>query len=119
MKESVKNTEVLVTQSCPTLCDPGGCSRQAPLSVGFSRQEYWSRLPFPPPGDSSRPGDQSHVSYIYLHRQAGSFTTSTTWEAPTGVGSHSLPQRTLPTHGLNPGLPHCRQILYQPPGNTE
>ena len=29
---------------------------QAPLSMGFSRQEYWSVLPFPPPGDISDPG---------------------------------------------------------------
>ena len=39
-------------QSCPTLCDPMDCiALQAPLSMGFSRQEYWSRLPCPPPGD--------------------------------------------------------------------
>ena len=31
-------------------------AHQAPLSMGFSRQEYWSRLPFPPPGDLSDPG---------------------------------------------------------------
>ena len=36
-------------QSCPTLCDPMDCSPQAPLSMGFSRQEYWSGLPFPSP----------------------------------------------------------------------
>ena len=29
---------------------------QGPLSMGFSRQEYWSGLPFPPPGDLSDPG---------------------------------------------------------------
>ena len=39
-----------VTQSCPALCNPMDCSPQAPLSMGFSRQEYWSRLSFPPPG---------------------------------------------------------------------
>ena len=38
------------TQSCPALCDHVDCSRQAPLSMGFSRQEYWSWLPFPTPG---------------------------------------------------------------------
>ena len=37
----------LVTKSCPTLCNP----HQAPLSMGFFRQEYWSGLPFPSPGD--------------------------------------------------------------------
>ena len=34
-------------QSCLTLCDPIDGSHQAPLSLGFSRQEHWSGLPFP------------------------------------------------------------------------
>ena len=34
-------------QSCPTLCDPIEAAHQVPLSLGFSRQEHWSRLPFP------------------------------------------------------------------------
>ena len=33
--------KVFVAQSCLALCDPMGCTRQAPLSMGFSRQEYW------------------------------------------------------------------------------
>ena len=41
--------KVLVTQLCPALCDP--TAHQAPLSMGFSRQEYWSGLPCPPPGN--------------------------------------------------------------------
>ena len=36
-------------QSCPTLCDPQMAAHQAPLSLGFSRQEHWSGLPFPSP----------------------------------------------------------------------
>ena len=44
-------------QLCPTLCDPAWTvAHQAPLSMGFSRQEYWSRLPFPSPGDLPAPG---------------------------------------------------------------
>ena len=43
-------TESEVAQSCPTLCD------QVPPSMGFSRQEYWSGLPFPSPGDLPDPG---------------------------------------------------------------
>ena len=35
---------------------------QAPLSMGFSRQEYWSGLPFPSPGQSSQLRDRTHVS---------------------------------------------------------
>ena len=39
------------------LCDPMDyIAHQAPLSVEFSRQEYWSGLPFPPPGDLPNPG---------------------------------------------------------------
>ena len=48
---------------------PWTAARHAPLCMGFSRQQYWSGVPFPPPGD-------------------------------------------LPTQGSDPGLPHCRQILY-------
>ena len=40
-----------VAKSCPTLCDAMDCSPPEALSVGFSRQEYWSGLPFPSPGD--------------------------------------------------------------------
>ena len=46
--KSLSHVQLFVT---PWTVDP-----QAPLSVGFSRQEYWSRLPFPPPGDLSNPG---------------------------------------------------------------
>ena len=35
---------------------PWTVAHQAPLSMGFPRQEYWSRLPFPPPGDLPDPG---------------------------------------------------------------
>ena len=45
-----------VAQSCPTLCDPWTVAHQAPPSMGFSRQEYWSGLPFPSPGDLPHPG---------------------------------------------------------------
>ena len=37
-------------QQSPTLCDSMHCSWQAPLSMGFFRQEYWGGLPCPPPG---------------------------------------------------------------------
>ena len=43
--------KVLVTQLCLTLCDPMTVALQAPVSVGFSRQEYCNGLPFPSPGD--------------------------------------------------------------------
>ena len=45
----------LVTKSCPTLVTSWTVVCQAPLSMGFSRQEYWSGLPFPAPGDLPNP----------------------------------------------------------------
>ena len=40
----------LVAKSCLTLVTPWTIAHQVPLSMGFSRQEYWSGLPFPSPG---------------------------------------------------------------------
>ena len=50
------NVKVLVAQSSHTLCDSMDCSPQAPLSMEFSRQEYWNGLPFPFPEDLPNPG---------------------------------------------------------------
>ena len=50
------SVSVLVAQSCPTLCDPMEVALQVPLSMEFSRQEYWRVLPFPPPGDLPKTG---------------------------------------------------------------
>ena len=45
-----------VTKSCLTLCDPMYLAHQVPLSMGFSRQETWSGLPFPTPEKLPHPG---------------------------------------------------------------
>ena len=45
-----------VAQSARLFATPWTAAYQAPLSMGFSRQEYWSGLPFPPPGDLPDPG---------------------------------------------------------------
>ena len=55
-------------------------AHQAPLSTGFSRQEYWSGLPFPSPGDLPDPGIEP-TSFMPLTLAGGFFTTSTTWKA--------------------------------------
>ena len=55
-------------------------AHQAPQSMGFSRQESWSGLTCPSPGDLSNPGIES-VSLKSLALAGGFFTTSTTWEA--------------------------------------
>ena len=66
----------LVAKSCPTLATPWTVACQAPLSTGFSRQAYWSGLPFPSPGDLPDPGIEpgspalqadSSLTYVILH----------------------------------------------------
>ena len=54
---------------------------QAPLSMGFSRQEFWSGLPCPPLGNLPAPGIKS-MSLKSFALAGGFFTTSTTWETP-------------------------------------
>ena len=55
-KKFSEQSESEVTKSCPTLCDPWTVAHQAPPSMGFSRQEHWSGLPFPSLGDLPNPG---------------------------------------------------------------
>ena len=71
-----------VTQSCPTLCTPWTVARQVPLSMGFSRQGYWSRLPFPSPGDLPNPGIEPESPAL-----AGGFFIT---EPPEGSCTSSL-----------------------------
>ena len=57
---------------------------QSPLSMGFSRQEYWRGLPCPSPGDLSDPGIEP-MSLTSPALVDGFFTTSTTWETPPSL----------------------------------
>ena len=61
----------LVVQLCPTLVTPQTVTFQAPVSMGFSRQAYWSGLPFPFPGDLPDPGIEPRSSAL----QAASLLT--------------------------------------------
>ena len=77
---------------------------------GFSRQEYWSGLPCPPPADVPNPGIQPRSPVLQVD--------SVLSEPPAkpmniGVGSLSLLQGIFLAQELNCGLLHCRQILYQ------
>ena len=54
--------------------------RQTPLTMGFSRQEYWNGLPCAPPGDLPDPGIET-ASLTPPALAGGFFTTSATWEA--------------------------------------
>ena len=131
---------------------PWTVAQQAPLSMGFSKQQDRSGLPFPSPGDLPDPGIEPRsptlqtdalLSKPYLiistelkekHTlQSLSEVTQSCptpcrphglqptrllcpWNFPgksTGVGCHFLLQGIFPTQGSNPGLPHCRQMLYR------
>ena len=72
--------EVSIVQSCPALPTLWTVAHQAPLSVEFSRQEYRSRLPFPPPGHLPDPGIKP-ASLTSPALTDSFFTTSTNWEA--------------------------------------
>ena len=63
-------------QSCPTLRGPWTVARQASLAAEFSRQEYWSGLPFPPLGDL--PTQESNPPLTSLALAGGFFTTTAT-----------------------------------------
>ena len=82
----------LVTKSCPTLATPWTVVRQAALSMGFSRQEYWSGLPFPSPGDLPNPGIEPRS----LALQADSLLTEL-WEKSI----YSIKNNCIIRHYLN------------------
>ena len=54
----------LVTQSCPTLCDPIDCDLSAPLSMGILQQENWSEVAISFPRGTSQPRDGTQVFHI-------------------------------------------------------
>ena len=68
-------------QLCLTICNPWTVACQASLCMGFSRQEYWSGLPFPPPGDLPHPGTES--TYPVASALLGGFFTTEPWGKPT------------------------------------
>ena len=53
---------------------------QVPLPMGFSRQQYWSGLPFPPPEDFSDPETELSFLICLLHWQIGFLIASATWD---------------------------------------
>ena len=85
-----------------------GC--QASLSMGFSRQEYWSGMPCPSPGDLPNPGIKPRSPTL----QVDSLPPEPQGKPKhTGIGSLSLLQGNFPSQESNWRLLHCRQILYQ------
>ena len=114
--------------SCVRLfATPRTAAYQAPPSMGFSRQEYWSGLPFPCPGDLPHPGIEPRSPTlqedVLTSEPKVSSTLATPWtvarQAPltigfsrnTGVSCHFLLQGIFPIQESNSGLLHGRQIL--------
>ena len=89
---------------------PWTMTLQAPLCMGFSRQEYWSGLPCPPLGHLPNPGVKPGSPTL----QADSLPSEPPGKSKnTGVGSLSLLQGIFPTQELNRGLLNCREILFE------
>ena len=98
---------------------PWTVARQCPLSMGFSRQEYWSGLPCPPPGDLPNLGIEP-TSLSLLHWQAGSLPL-----APLGkhlLFAKTCHMRMISFYSLSPfsnqsqcaGHPHKRHVPLEP-----
>ena len=69
----------------PILCDLWIVAHQAPLSMGFSRQDFWSGLPCPPSGDFSDPGSNPHyvacIGRWVLYHSRSSLPLALPWES--------------------------------------
>ena len=115
-------SESKVAQSCPTLSDPMECSLPGSSTHGIfqARGLEWSAIAF-----SNREMRNPQLSGIQENESESHSVLSDSWwphglyspwNSPgqnTGIGNHSLLQGIFPTQGSNPGLAHCRWILYQ------
>ena len=90
---------MLVAQSCPILCEPVDCSLPGSSVHGISQTRILESKSCSVVSDSLRPH--------------GLYSPWNSLGQNTGVGSLSLLQGIFPTQGSNPGLPHCRRIVYQ------
>ena len=90
---------------------PWTVANQAPLSMGFPRQEYWSGLQCPPPGDLPHLGIEPRFPAL----QMDSLSSEPPWKPKnTGTGSLYLLQGIFPIQESNQCHLHCSWILYEP-----
>ena len=100
-----KGLKVKVSQSCLTLGDPMDYTVHGILQT---RIPEWAAYPFSK--DLPNPGREPRSPALQVYSLPAEPQGK---PKNTGGGSLSLLQRIFPTQGSNPGLPHCRQILYQ------
>ena len=81
--EVAGHVRAYVLSHVPLFVTPWTAARQAPLSTEFTKQEYWSGLPFTASGDLPDPGIEP-VSPVSPALAGGFFTTEPTWEARDG-----------------------------------
>ena len=101
----IKKKESEVAQSCLTLCHLMDCSvaYQGPLSMEFSRQEYWIGLPFPCPGDLPDPGIKPGSPTL----QADALPSGPPGKPSSVQFSHSVVSNSLRPRGLQHARPPC------------
>ena len=93
LEESVKvKLKVKSLSRVRLFATPWTVAYQVLLSMGFSRHEYWSGLPFPSAGESSQPRDRTRVSLI----AGGRFTIWAVREAPSARERHTYVQKSIP-----------------------
>ena len=122
---------VLIAQSCPTLCNLMSSSCQGPLSMEFTRQEYWSGLPFSSPGDLPDPGIKpgspalqvdALPSQLLMKPQYSDWLETKGWLCWLLITSPPMNQKNvhkLITHPTTP-FPHLifKTFSSQPSGNS-
>ena len=102
--------KVKLVSSVSLFATPWTVAYQVPPSTEFSRQEYWSGMPFPSPRYFPQPGIKPGCPAL----QANALLSEPLGKQKnipgqnTGVGNLSLLQGISPTQGSNPGLVHCR-----------
>ena len=100
----------LVTKSCPTICDPMDCSPTGSSVHGILRQEHWSGLPFPSPGDLPNPGIEPTSPALQTdclplsHLEAGEVTAN-------GEDAQCPQQATLPNPKRDLGPAQMSPVL--------
>ena len=91
-------------QSCLTLCNSMYCCPPGSSVHGFPRQEYWTGLPSPSPGDLLNPGIKPTSLMSPALSGGFSFTTVATWEAPPSISIWKFSPWRIPVNSQCSGL---------------